>query len=423
MNQAPPPAIAYLDCFSGVAGDMLLAALLDAGLPLTHLRAQLSLLPLAGYDLDYGSTRQGGIRAGRLRVPVGSAQPPRSWPAIRALLDESHLEKKVKERARQIFSLLASAEAKVHGLEPEEVHFHEVGAVDSLVDIVGVAIGLDYFAVERLACSPLPLGRGWVQTSHGPLPLPAPATLELLRDLPVYGLDLPMELVTPTGAAIVKALAADFGPPPPMTLQHLGYGAGSSQRPDGKPNLLRLLIGRPQDPAEAQSVEVIETQVDDWSGESFPYLCERLFARGALDVSLTPLLMKKGRPGYLLRVLAEPAAAHGLKHCLLSETTAIGLRFRLEQRLTLPRQKGVVATPWGEIAVKKVETPSGPMLYPEYESCRVAARNHDVPLVRIQAHVAATAPGEFRPEPAANADPAANSAAHRSVQDQEQDRG
>ncbi len=391
--------IAYLDCFSGIAGDMLLAALLDAGLPLEHLRRQLTLVPVGGYELEPEVVRCGAISALGLKVPVTGDQPRRSWQEIRALLDDSDLGVAVKQRTLKIFQLLAEAEARVHGTTAGEVHFHEVGAVDSIIDIVGAAIGFDYFGVDHVVCSPLPLARGWVATSHGPLPLPAPATLELLRDLPVYGLDLEMELITPTGAAVVKALAAGFGPMPAMTIRHLGHGGGTKPRPDGKPNLLRLLIGRPEDPAEAQSIEVIETQLDDWAPESFPYLCERLFDLGALDVSLTPLLMKKGRPGHLLRVLSTPDTAHGLKECLLTETTAIGLRFHREQRWTLPRQAGVVDTPWGEIAVKRVDTPRGAVLYPEYESCRQAARQHGVPLLTIHTRVAATPPERFRPRP------------------------
>ncbi|MDF1614581.1 nickel pincer cofactor biosynthesis protein LarC [Desulfurivibrio dismutans] len=389
--------IAYLDCFSGLAGDMLLAALLDAGLPLEHLRRQLAGLPLKGYELEGQRTSQGGISALNFQVKLTGQQPPRTWREIRELLTAAELDQEVKEKAIPIFQHLAEAEARVHGVAVEEVHFHEVGAVDSLVDIVGAAIGLAYFKIDRLLCSPLPLTRGWVHTSHGPLPLPAPATMELLRDLPTYGLDLEMELVTPTGAALVKALATACGPPPPMTIRHLGYGAGSKQRPDGKPNLLRLLVGTAEQPAEAQSIEVIETQLDDWSAESFPHLCERLLTLGSLDVSLTPLLMKKGRPGYLLRVLADPAQARQLKECLLSETTAIGLRFRWEQRLTLPREMGTVTTPWGEIAVKKVTTPRGVVIYPEYESCRQAALQYQVPLLQIHTLVAAMPPEQCQP--------------------------
>lgn len=390
---------AYLDCFSGISGDMLLGALLDAGLPLADLEEQLARLPVSGYRLEFHRKPQGAIKAGRLQVTIleeGHGQ--RSWREINTLLERSGLALPVKEQAQKIFAGLAETEGKIHGCPPEEVHFHEVGALDSLVDVVGAAIGFNHFGIRRLACSPLPLGRGWVECQHGPLPLPAPATLELLRGLPVYGVDLEMELVTPTGAAIIKALATEFGPPPPMKLDSIGYGAGSRQRPDGRPNLLRLLIGQERQADEAQEIEVIETQLDDWAAEGFPHLCEQLFARRALDVSLTPLLMKKGRPGYLLRVLAEPAHAHDLKSCLLSETTAIGLRFHREQRLTLPRSAGRVATPWGEITVKKVVTPRGTVLYPEYESCRAAARRHQVPLLQIHTHVAALSPEQCQEE-------------------------
>lgn len=389
--------LAYLDCFSGLAGDMLLAALLDAGLPMEYLRRQLAALPLQGYELEVQRTDRGGISAVNFQVKLTGDQPQRCWRKIRELLTAAALAPEVKEKALLIFQSLAEAEARVHGVAVAEVHFHEVGAVDSLVDIVGAAAGLCYFKIDRLLCAPLPLTRGWVNSDHGPLPLPAPATLELLRDLPTYGLDLEMELVTPTGAALAKALVAEYGPPPPMTIRRLGYGAGSKPRPDGKPNLLRLLIGEAGQPAEAQSIEVIETQLDDWSPEGFPHLCRRLLDLGALDVSLTPLLMKKGRPGHLLRVLSDPARAHALKECLLAETTAIGLRFHRQQRLTLPREPGTVNTPWGEIAVKKVATPRGVVLYPEYESCRQAALRHQVPLLQIHTLVAALPPEQFRP--------------------------
>ncbi|MDZ7641092.1 MAG: nickel pincer cofactor biosynthesis protein LarC [Desulfurivibrio sp.] len=380
---------AYLDCFSGIAGDMLLAAMLDAGLPLEHLQEQLQKLQLDGYQLAYHRADRNGLAAGALRVLVTKAQTPhRSWRDIRALLEGAELKASCRETALQIFATLAAAEAKIHGGAPEEVHFHEVGGVDSIVDIVGVAIGWDFFGITRLLCSPLPLGQGWVESAHGPLPLPAPATLELLRTTPTYGVEVAMELVTPTGAAIVRSLAADFGPPPPLTIEQIGYGAGSGQRPDGRPNLLRLLLGRETAVAEAQEIEVIETQLDDWAAEGFPHLCQRLFELRALDVSLTPLLMKKGRPGYLLRVLADPACGHDLKECLLTETTAIGLRFHRQQRRTLPREKGSVETPWGPIAVKKVHAPDGPRLYPEYESCQAAATRHRVPLLTIHTRVA-----------------------------------
>lgn len=382
---------------------MLLAALLDAGLPRDYLERQLTALPPGGYRWDFERREQGGLLAGHLRIRLASGEnrSHRPWAEIEAMLTAAPLEAAVRATALAVFRTLAAAEGRIHGRPPAEVHFHEVGAVDSIVDIVGVAAGLHYFGIDKLICSPLPLGRGWVNSAHGPLPLPAPATVELLKEVPVYGTELEMELVTPTGAAIVKTLARDFGPPPPMIIEQTGYGAGSKERADGRPNLLRLLVGREWQVAEAQEVEVIETQLDDWAAEGFAHLCQRLFALGALDVSLTPLLMKKGRPGQLLRVLADPHQAPQLRRCLLSETTAIGLRFRREQRQTLPREQGVVSTPWGEIMVKKVLAPDGERLHPEYESCRQAALRHQVSLLRIQTHVAGLPLAAFRPAPAA----------------------
>jgi hypothetical protein len=314
------------------------------------------------------------------------------------MIEGSALAAGVKEKALAVFAALAEAEGKVHGLTPEEVHFHEVGAADSIVDIVGTAIGLEYLGITQLACAPLPMARGWVECAHGKLPLPGPAVMELARGIPCYGVGLTQELVTPTGAAMVKALCREFGPLPPMTISAVGYGSGTQQLLNGQPNLLRLILGQSLAVQEAQTVEVIETHLDDWSPEGFPYLCERLFDLNALDVALAPIQMKKGRPGFLLTVLADPAHAFNIKQCILSETTAIGLRFHIAQRLTLPRQLGSVATPWGAIGVKRVETPSGVVLYPEYESCRAAAMQHGIPLKQIYAHISGLPADAFVPK-------------------------
>ena len=390
--------IAYLDCFSGIAGDMLLAALIDAGLPLEVLRGELAKLPLTGYRLSVEEKKSGAIRAKRLLVEVTAHQHHRTWPQIRAMIEESSLSASVQSKALAVFAALAEAEARVHGVPVEEVHFHEVGAVDSIVDIVGTAIGLDCLKISKLVSAPLPMPRGWVKCAHGKLPLPAPAVLELARGIPSYGVDLAQELVTPTGAAIAKALCQDFGPLPAMTIQAVGYGSGSQQLSNGQPNLLRLVIGHAVQSQEAQMIEVIETHLDDWAPEGFPYLCEQLFALQALDVALTPIQMKKGRPGFRLTVLADPAHALAVKQCILSETTAIGLRFHTAQRLTLPRQLGTVATPWGEIGVKWVESPAGVVLYPEYESCRAAAIQHGVPLKQLYAHISGLTADAFLPK-------------------------
>ena len=397
MSNQTAPAIAYLDCFSGISGDMLLGALIDAGLPVTVLTEQLGRLPLTGYQVRVEDQKAGAIRAKQLLVTVTEEQPHRTWMQIRTMIEESALAESVKEKALAVFAALAEAEATVHGVPPEAVHFHEVGAADSIVDIVGAAIGLEYLGITRLACAPLPMPRGWVECAHGKLPLPAPAVVQLVQGLPSYGVELQQELVTPTGAAIAKALCREFGPMPPMTIQAVGYGSGTQQLSNGQPNLLRLIIGQGLEVQEAQTIEVIETHLDDWAPEGFPYLCERLFGLQALDVALTPIQMKKGRPGFLLTVLSDPAHALGIKQCILSETTAIGLRFHTAQRLTLPRQLGTVATPWGAIGVKRVETPTGVVLYPEYESCRAAAEKHNVTLKQIYAHISGLAADAFIP--------------------------
>jgi pyridinium-3,5-bisthiocarboxylic acid mononucleotide nickel chelatase len=389
--------VAYLDCFSGISGDMLLGALLDAGLPQDFLLQELRRLGLAGFTLESRQVRQGALRGIGLHVIVEKEHPHRSWQSIRAMLMESGLTAGVRKKALAVFDTLAVAEARVHGCSAEEVHFHEVGAVDSLVDIVGSCIGLEYFGISELVTSPLPLTRGWVSCAHGLLPLPAPAVCLLLEGVPTYGDDSAQELVTPTGAALAKALSSRFGPFPAMTIDKVGYGAGSRQLSSGRPNLLRVVMGRTATTEECQEVEVIETHLDDWAPEGYPYLSELLFAKGALDVAVAPLQMKKGRPGLLLRVVADPAAAWELKRCLLAETTAIGLRYRRENRWTLPRETGTVQTLWGPLQVKKVTTPAGPRLRPEYEDCCRLARERGLPLADIYAAAARLDPTAFRP--------------------------
>jgi len=391
-------SIAYIDCFSGISGDMFLAALLDAGLPIEELRRQLDLLGLDGYTLTVNKKNCGAIAATSFSVQTAEKHPHRPWGDIRQLITASSLAAPVKETTLSIFSLLAEAEAKVHGRPVDTVHFHEVGGIDSIVDIVGAAIGLDALDITSLHCAPLPMPRGWVQCAHGLLPLPAPAVCELLQGVPTHGVELSQELVTPTGAAIVKALATGYGPMPPMTITGVGYGAGNQELANGQPNLLRLVIGAARIAVEAQEVEVIETHLDDWSPETFPYVSEQLFALGALDVALIPIQMKKGRPGFFLRVICDRAAALATKECILSETTAIGLRFRTEQRWTLPRETGTVPTRWGDVRVKKVTTPAGEVLTPEYEDCKRVAIAHHVPIKEVYAEVGCAERDKFKGE-------------------------
>jgi len=386
--------IAYADCFSGISGDMFLGALLDAGLKLEDLQAELARLDLHNFTIK--SSREKDHSLAATRVIVESQQTEtRTWKEIRSLIEQSGLGHPVKEKSLKTFACLAEAEARIHGIRTEDVHFHEIGGVDSIIDIVGTIIGLDLLGLDEIIASPLPMPRGWVRCGHGMLPLPAPAVCEILSDVPVYGTSIDMELVTPTGAALVKTLSRDFGDFPAMTISHTGYGAGSHKLPDGFPNLFRLVIGYEQKVEEIQEVEVIETNLDDWSPEGYPHLIEQLFSAGALDVTLHPVHMKKGRPGFVLSIIADPGHSWEIKKCVLNETTSIGLRFRREKRITLPREKGMVNTLWGKAMVKRVETPSGPVLYPEYEDCRRLALENKVPLKDVYAAVYNCSPDEF----------------------------
>jgi uncharacterized protein (TIGR00299 family) protein len=378
---------AYLDCFSGVSGNMLLGALLHAGLSEEVLRSELAGLHLPGWQLDIEYNRVSGLQACLVRV--GSTEPSchRHLQDILGLFQKSELLPAVADRSAAVFTRLARAEARVHGTTVEKIHFHEVGAVDAIIDIVGVISGFHHLGIDQVSCAPLPMPSGWVSCAHGSLPLPAPAVCELLKKIPVYGDTLAQELVTPTGAALVAELSNSFGPMPPMTLEQTGYGAGTMQRKDGRPNLLRVMIGQPLQVHEKQQVEVIETQLDDFSPELWPHVSESLMNAGALDLSLTPLLMKKGRPGFLLQVIADPAHTHGLKEIIFNETSSIGLRFQTMNRMTLPREIIEVATPWGPVQAKKIETGAGTRITPEYEDCRRLANKNNIALQAVYAAV------------------------------------
>lgn len=378
---------AYLDCFAGISGDMLLGSLLDAGLPLDHLSTELARLQLNNYTLTSKKLTIQGLACNKIHIELDHDQPHRSLADVSAIINDSSLDIDIKDNSLAVFCELAEAEARVHGISPEEVHFHEVGAVDAILDIVGAAIGFQYFNIERLVCAPLPMPHGFVACAHGKLPLPAPAVMELCKGMEIYGVDLSQEMVTPTGAAIIKGLAEEIGPLPPLRLHHQGYGSGNHLFSDGRPNLLRLIIGEEQDINEAQEVEVLDCHLDDWSPESFPWLSQKLLAAQALDVSLIPIQMKKGRPGFLLRVIVSLGHAQQCKEIILNETTAIGLRFRKERRLTLPRQQVEIETEFGDMVAKQVETPAGTRIYPEYEECCRLAQQNNVPLPEIYAAV------------------------------------
>ena len=380
----------HLDAFSGIAGNMFLGALLDLGVRRRDLGAGLAGLGV-DFELRVRKVKRGALAARyvEVRVPRAVHQPGRgvkrhhghgrSWKQIATLLRRARLDAEVRRAALAIFELLGRAEAKVHGVPLEKVHFHEVGAVDAIVDVTGAALGLSLLGIERVTASPVGLGQGTVETAHGLLPLPAPATLELLRGIPTVPAHVQWETVTPTGAAILKHLAESFGALPAMTVEAVGHGAGDD-RPGPLPNVLRAVLGRGAG-AGADRVACLETNLDDLVPEHFEYLMERLFEAGALDVSLQHLQMKKNRPGYLVRVLARPSERLAVARVLFAESTAIGVRVTESDRIVLEREVRRVQTPWGRLRVKRVRDPDGRVsVSAEYEDCVRAARRHGVPL-------------------------------------------
>jgi uncharacterized protein (TIGR00299 family) protein len=376
--------IAYFDCFAGASGDMVLGALLDAGVEPEVWQRELDKLNLSDYELEIERVQKQGIAATSVRVLVNEGSQERQLAEIEELVGTSQLPTEVKEASVEIFRRLAVAEAKVHGTTPDQIHFHEVGGVDAIIDIVGSVVGLRLLGVEEIYVSALPLGRGFVDCAHGRLPLPAPATVELLQGVPILSRDVEGELVTPTGAAILTTLAKGFGPFPPMTVERIGYGAGQKDFPF--PNLLRLLVGitSPTLDARMETLTLLEANIDDLNPEFYGHLMERLFTAGALDVYLTPVQMKKNRPGVLLSVACTPAQAEALAALVFAETTTIGLRRQEVQRWVLARERVEVETPYGTVGVKvarlggKVMTAS-----PEYEDCRRLALESSVPLKEV----------------------------------------
>jgi len=381
---------AYFDCFSGISGDMVLGALLDLGLPLDVLSGELKKIAVSGYVLSAERERRGSIAGTRVRIDIED-QPARSYREIARLIGESALERPVKEKSLAVFEKLALAEAKVHQVSPGDVHFHEVGALDSILDIVGAAIGLHHLGIERLCASRVPLGGGFVETRHGLLPLPAPATVLLLEGVPVYDNGIQRELTTPTGAAILAALAESFGPVPDMVVRSTGYGVGTHPCAD-PPNLLRVLVGEASPGLLRRRLLLIETSIDDMNPEFYGHVMERLFDAGALDVNLVPAQMKKNRPAVILRVLLEPALQAAVTEIVFRETTSLGVRIQEVDRVELPREIGEVETPHGPCRVKWVRTPWGERrATPEYEDCKRIALEQGVPIRRIYEEVLAAA--------------------------------
>jgi uncharacterized protein (TIGR00299 family) protein len=381
--------IAYLDCFSGISGDMLLGALLDAGLDFEALRKALGSLPLEGYSLEMKREERGGLLGTLFLVRVEKErQERRGLKDITKIIRAGGLSKEVQNRSIRIFESIAQEEGKIHNRPADEVHFHEVGAVDSIMDIVGSVFGIEYLGIASIFVSSLPLGSGFVVTRHGRLPVPAPATVALLKGIPVYDSGLEHELVTPTGAALVKGLANSFGSMPSMTIDRVGYGVGSRTLPD-RPNLLRIIIGRDQTEKEVDTVVTLEANVDDTNPEWLGFLMGRLFEAGALDVAFCPIQMKKNRPGILIQVIGRPEQRETLMDVLFRESTTLGIRFHFSQRKALPRSEVEVESPWGKMRVKQVLRPDGTSYFlPEYEACRHIAEQRKLPIREVYDWVA-----------------------------------
>jgi uncharacterized protein (TIGR00299 family) protein len=397
----------YVDCVAGVAGDMLLGALVHAGADVEELRAGLTRLGVPGLELTVERAQRHGLAATRARVAAAPELDHRTWRDVRELVDAAALPERARARAQEAFRRLAEAEARVHDTDPELVEFHEVGAADSIGDVCGVALALESLGIGRVACSPLPAPRGWVEAAHGPLPLPAPAVLELLVGAPLHGVPLDVELVTPTGAALVAACAEEFGPMPPMRLERVGYGAGSRDLA-ALPNVVRVLVGEPVPEGLAPRVSLIETNLDDLSPELVPDAARAAFDAGALDVWTTSAVMKKGRPGLVLSALARPEREDDVARAVLRTTSALGVRMVTFRRHELERDWRTVRVGGEDVRVKVGRLDGEELnLAPEHDDCaRVAARTG-----RTVASVWAEALTAAEGGPSGGADPLG--AAHR----------
>jgi len=377
--------LVYFDCASGVAGDMLLGAAVDLGLPLEQLRDELARLPLAGYRLEAERVTRSGLAATKVHVHAEAAESGhRHLRHVIDILDRSGLEPEVRQKATALFRRLAQAEAAVHGTTPESVHFHEVGAVDSIVDIVGGVVALRWLGAARFVSSPLNLGTGTVTMSHGSFAVPPPATARLVEGVPVYGAG-EGELTTPTGALLVTGHASAWGPLPPLRIERSGHGAGSRDT-RGRPNVVRLIVGEESEASADERVLVLETEVDDASPQLLGPLIERLLGAGALDAYFTPVQMKKGRPGVLVSVLARPERREAIEELLFRETTTLGVRRQEWLRSELERESASVATPYGDVRVKLGRR--GGVVYnawPEFEDCQRLAAERGVAVKEVLA--------------------------------------
>jgi uncharacterized protein (TIGR00299 family) protein len=380
--------VAYFDCFSGASGDMILGSLVDAGLELEALKGELGKLHLSHYDVEVTKVAKRGISGSQVHVHVDQDHHHhhhRRLHDIEGIIMQSDLDEPVKRRCLAIFTRLAEAEARAHRISANEVHFHEVGAMDAIIDVVGASTGLAAMGIEKVYCSPLHVGTGTVECAHGTLPVPAPATAELIKGKPVYSTGVRGELLTPTGAAILTTIAEDFRPMPTMIVERVGYGAGSSDPPI--PNLLRLMIGEAEEEAlgyQLERVAVAETTIDDMNPQIYDYLIQEMLRMGALDVVLAPVHMKKNRPGVQVKVICPVNMIASLSDFLLKETTSIGLRWRIDNRIKAARSIRELQTAFGPMKFKVAQVGSTVInVAPEYEDCKRIALERSVPLKEV----------------------------------------
>lgn len=377
--------VCYLDCFSGISGNMVLGALIDIGLPKSILLEEVAKLGVEPFGIEVKRNERMRIYGTHVKVRVRKGDgPKRSYREIKRMIEESPLDQPVKHRSLDIFHRLASAEAKIHGEKIDEVHFHEIGAVDSIVDVVGAAVGMNHLAIERVFASRIPVGSGFVHGQHGRLPVPAPATLEILKGIPIYSSSLNEELVTPTGAAILTSLSGGFGNIPEMRVERVGYGVGDRVFEE-IPNVLRIILGEGEGPGEGDRVWVVETDIDDMSPEIYGYLMEKLPEAGALDMTFTPIQMKKNRPGNTIKILCHEAEVNMIIDTLFRESTTIGVRFYPVRRAKLSRRIEEVETKYGTVRLKISTDHRGRIIniMPEYEDCKKIAEAMGIPLKEV----------------------------------------
>jgi uncharacterized protein (TIGR00299 family) protein len=375
--------IAYFDCFSGASGDMILGALIDAGFQIEELRNELKKLNLSGYEIQATQKTKNGIAGTKFDVDIPHTHHHRSLKDIFEIIDDSTLDPEIKEKSKAIFSRLGEAEAKIHDKPVDEIHFHEVGAVDAIVDIVGAVIGFHHLGIESIYVSRFHVGTGMVECAHGTLPVPAPATVELLQGVPIYSTGIEGELVTPTGAAILSTLSSHFGAMPEMVIEKLGYGLGARELPI--PNALRLCIGKFEGTFSEDRVQLIETNIDDMNPQFYDHIIQMLYAEGAKEVFLTPVYMKKNRPGTLLSVIASIDKIDSLIEILFQETTTLGVRISdVKKRKVLKRELITVNTPWGDARVKvRIISEDKEIISPEYDDCKRLAQKNRIPIQKI----------------------------------------